>query len=744
MKKFFKVVLIIILIGVVSVGGYFVYTKFFMKKTTRDAFATIPDDAIFIVETTDLSKAWTDISESDLWQYLIKTAYFEDINKDLEMVDKYLKSNKIASLLLKNRKLIMSAHMTSAVTWDFLITVDLKDVAGQIESLESAIGLVPGYKMKKREFKGIDDKKPFDIIELTNETNPKEKIFISFVDNIILVSFTGTIIEKAIEQKNDNHWNENNYFTEIMNDLASRELFKLYFSYAQLNKFSQSFLTTEDDVIKLLSESLAFSIFDLNIQGKKFSLSGFTNLDSANSYVRALVNVQPGKMRAYEIMTDQTAAYLNICFNDYMLFYNNLLEQFAKDSPEDIEEIEKYKKKLDNIFKIDIEQDLFSWIGQEIAIFKVRPLSANSKENDIAIAIHAKDINDAKEGLDHITKQIKKWTRVKFDIIEYKNFEINHIAEKGIINMLLNKLMEGIDKPYFTYIEDYVVFSNSQEVLIQVIDDYIAGNTLSHNEKFQSFIDEFSNKSNISAFIQMPKMFTTLYFYTPDDKKDAFKENKELILSFARVGFQLESDGKKFKTTLLAEYDETALLDDDIEKLENQTKAELFNTELETLDFKIELTVAEHINGQCKKYFDDDSTRLRYEGNIEDNKIIGLWRSYYESGNIKNSVTYSDDKINGEAYFYYDDEIKTKKAVVQFEDDQIIDEYQGFYENGAQKTLIKYKKGQMDGEAQFYYKTGRIKIEGNYKDGLKHGKWVFFDESGEKIKKENWKKGVKK
>ena len=689
MKKFLKIFFIFIIIVLIAGGGYLVYTKFFAKKTTRDAFAMIPDNAIFIVETTDLSKAWANISDSELWQYLIKTSYFADVNEDINKADKYLNSNKIASLFLKNRKLIMSAHMTSGVTWDFLITVDLKDAAGKIENLESAIGLVPGYKMKKREFKGIDDKKAYNIVELTNETNPKDKIFISFVDNIILISFTGTIIEKAIEQKNDNHWSENNYFTEIMNDLAGRQLFKLYFSYAQLNKFSQSFLSTEDDVIKMLSESLAFSIFDLNLQGKKFSLTGFTNLDSANSYVRALVNVQPGKMRAYEIMTDQTAAYLNICFDDYMLFYNNLLEQFAKDSPEDLVEIERYKKKLDNIFKIDIEEDLFSWIGQEIAIFKVRPLSAESREMDIVIAINAKDINDAKEGLDHITNQIRKWTRVKFDIIEYKNFEINHIAEKGIINMLLNKFMEGIDKPYSTYIEYYVVFSNSQELLIQVIDDYIAGNTLSHNKKFQSFIDEFSNKSNISVFIQMPKMFTTLYFYTPDDKKDAFKENRELILSFARVGFQLESDGNKFTTTLFAEYDEAALLDDEIERLENQTKAELFNAELETLDFKIELSVAEHINGQCKKYFDEDSTHIKFEGNIKDNEMLGLWRTYYESGNIRNSVTYKNDKINGIAYFYYDDEISTKKADVNFEDDVIIDEYQGFYENGAQKTLIK-------------------------------------------------------
>ena len=350
----------------------------------------------------------------------------------------------------------------------------------------------------------------------------------------------------------------------------------------------------------------------------------------------------------------------------------------------------------------------------------------------------------AKEGLGNITKQIRRRSPLKFDIIEYKNFEINYLERKNFFKMFFGELFNKLEKPYFTYIEDYVVFSNSLELLMQVIDDYIGGRTLSHNVKFQSFIDEFNNKTNISIFIQMPKMYTTLYFYTPEENKEAFKENREMILSFARIGFQLNSDGKKFKTILLAEYDDEALLDDEVEKLENETKGEMFNKEIETMEFAIELPTKDLKNGQFKDFYGEDSLKVKFEGNVKDYQMNGMWRTFYESGNLKNSVNYLEGKVDGISYFYYDDKVNTKKAEVIFEENMIIDTYQEFYDNGAQKTKIEYKDGKMDGDAEFFYRTGRIKIEGSYKDGEKNGKWIYYNQNEQKIKKEKWKNGKKK
>jgi antitoxin component YwqK of YwqJK toxin-antitoxin module len=74
------------------------------------------------------------------------------------------------------------------------------------------------------------------------------------------------------------------------------------------------------------------------------------------------------------------------------------------------------------------------------------------------------------------------------------------------------------------------------------------------------------------------------------------------------------------------------------------------------------------------------------------------------------------------------------------EEDKIEGIYREFYENGNRKAMLNFTEGVPDGDAEFYYDSGVIKIEGQYKDGLKQGKWKHYTETGELIDKEKWKK----
>lgn len=731
----------LILIGILAVGGYFIYIKFFASKGTVDAFNTIPDDAVFIVETTNLSQAWSTINDSELWQHLIETQYFGDLNDDIELVNTFLDSNAVAKLLFKDTKLIVAGVMSSPKEWDFLFAVDLEKGSTTFQSLNKIIDVIDGFKVTRTEFKNDNGK--YTIIQLTDEKDSEFKIYITFAENVVLVSFNGGIIQKSLEQLYDNHWEKNKNFVEIMQQIPQRKLFKIYANYSKIDDFMGTFLTSEDKTITMLANSLAFSVLNFDVNKNQIILDGYANLDSVGSYVHALANVEPGKLSAYKIMTDQSAAYVSIAFDDYFQFYNNLMNEYTENYPEEAKDIEKGLDLLKNVIKINIEEDLFSWIGNEIALFKIRPLSTVSKQEDIAFVIQTNDIEAAKDGMAQIVKQIRKWSPFKFKEYDYKNFEISYLKQKAFFKPFFGKLFEGIDEPYFTFIEDYVVFSNSQEILQQIIDDYIAGRTLSKDAKFQSFLDDFSVKSTISAFIMMPKMYPTLYYFTPTADRNDLKENEELIMSFARVGFQLVSKGKMFTTTLIAEYDEDAYFEDLTGKLETEAQSDIFTYYIDSLGFIISFEDNME-DGEYAEYFDENNKDVRIEGKIADSKPDGLWRTYYEDGHIESAVTYDHGEVNGIAYFYYDDVENTLRAEVTFEDNKCIGTYKEYYDNGARKANILYRKGTKDGEAEFYYRTGNIKIEGKYNNGQKDGKWVFYSENGEKLTVEKWKNGEKK
>ena len=178
-----------------------------------------------------------------------------------------------------------------------------------------------------------------------------------------------------------------------------------------------------------------------------------------------------------------------------------------------MESYEKNVQQMEKLLGIDVEKDFFNWIGEEIALIKLRP-QGKTRVEDVVVAIHANDIEDAKSGFGKITSQIKKRSPAKFKSIEYKNFEIKYLEIKGFFKLFLGKLFNKLEKPYITYIEDFMILSNSEEALKEIIDEYIKGHTLSHNEKFMEFKDNFNVKSNLSMFVQMPKMYTNLYQFS--------------------------------------------------------------------------------------------------------------------------------------------------------------------------------------------------------------------------------------
>ncbi len=733
MKKFFKILFLLIIL---FAGLFYVYIKFISPVNMKKSMTMVPDDAIMIIETENLAEAWTEISSSKVWEYLLKNPYFNDLNEDFDMLNNYLKDNNIADFMLKKRSLIMSLHMISAADWDFLFVVDLQNLA-QIKKigLKDILKNAEGYKVKDRKYKDET------IYELTDEMNPSDVIYMTISDNLLVVSFTGALLEKSIDQKNSNFWERDKDFIKVTDKLYGEELFRMYFNYSQLDNFSKVYLTEESETTKMLSNSLVYTGFNIDLRDEMLSFDGYTSVDSIGSYVKALANIKPGRITAWQIMPKQTAMYFSMGFSNFFDFYYNLTKQYEEGNAEDMEDIKENIAKTERLLGISLHDDFFNWIGEEIAVVKLRP-GKKTRPEDILIIIPANDIDDAKAGLERIMKKIKHRTPLKFKPEEYKNYTIQSLEINGFFRLFFGKMFKDIEKPYFTFIEDNVVFSNSLRTLKDVTDSYITGNTLDKDLDFVNFKDEFDNKSNVTIFIKTPQIYQNLYYFSNEIDRKGIKENKEFILSFEKIGFQLVSEGNDmFKTLLLAKHNPDAVKIDELEQMEIEITENMFRGEVEAKTFKPEIPAAySGLDTVYKEYYPDTEI-LKVEGFLNNGVMSGNWKTYYKSGNIESSVNYEDGKLEGEAWFYFDTEKNIKKAEAIFEDDELTGIYREFYKNGTRKAKIEYEDGKANGDAEFYHPNGDLKIKAGYKRGQKHGRWIYYNEKGDPVGKEKWKKG---
>ena len=200
MSKRKKIALILFGIILLAVGSFVAYI-WFSESKNRNPFTAIPDDAIYIIETTDLTDGWTTISDSKLWKHLMTNKMFGDISKSAASLDSLIKGDATMDMLFSNRQMLVSAHMISGNDYDFVFVVNLKQ-ASKItfikDYIKSIISLY-GYSMTKRNYEGNE------IIQLIDDKT-LEVLYITFIDNLFVGSYSPILIEKSIKQKDKNNF----------------------------------------------------------------------------------------------------------------------------------------------------------------------------------------------------------------------------------------------------------------------------------------------------------------------------------------------------------------------------------------------------------------------------------------------------------------------------------------------------------------------------------------------------------
>ena len=179
---------------------------------------------------------------------------------------------------------------------------------------------------------------------------------------------------------------------------------------------------------------------------------------------------------------------------------------------------------------------------------------------------------------------------------------------------------------------------------------------------------------------------------------------------------------------------------------------------------------------------------VRYTGQFRDNRPYGQFKYFYESGALQAVTNYSDDGViaqtqtfheNGApmaegkyirqkkegTWRYYSDidsslvaeehyrkgilhgksinyypETGKPAEIFEFVNGKREGPYLKFFPDGSTMTKGTYKNDQLDGDFTLYFPNGKIELKGQYKNGEQVGNWNYFDEEGNAIPEEEFKK----
>jgi len=667
MKKKILITSLILLIGYLIYQAYI----FFLAPTNNlQGIYLVPKDAVLVIETQKPIDNWDDISSSDIWKHLQTNDYFKGLTKSLNGLDGIFNKKKKLIDFIGNRSLLMSVHVFKYKKYGLLYIADLQKIS-KLTLLKNHLDsfVSDGYRVNKRNYHQ-------HVITEIYDKKTRETLYISFIENQLIASYVHTLVENSIDQYKEPFIGRDLNFIEINKKVGYDNMFRLYAQYSYIDDYVKCFSDKPNKMVADLSKSLVFSGFNFDLQRNNVMLAeGYTNTnENTASYLKALQKSGKGYRSIAKVAPKRTAFYMSYAFDSFTEFYKNF-ESIQKENPKKFKTYQANLDKTENYLNINIKDNFISWVADEIALLHIQPVYTKGK-NELAFVLKVTSKKKAKTNLDFILKQIKKKTPVKFKQVDYKNYQIQFMSIKGFFKLLLGNSFEKLDKPYFTMIDDYVIFSNHPNTLKSIIDSYVAKETLSRSEDFKDFNNYFDKKSSVFAYINTPILYDNIYALADKVTKKQIKQNKDYVICFPQIGFQLTPYVNMFESKLVVSYQNP-----DIVKSKEQ--------------FKYKAPVGPSLTPNSNT------------NSTNSNLISIVAKNLFKVAPI------------------YPNDLNAKEYIIRFD-------------NGSTHIKVGLSDGVRNGKYREYHSNGEIKLKGRFKDGHQVRTWRAYDSNGNLLEKKKF------
>lgn len=647
-----KKVLIVILVIAAVIGGYLLWVKW-TPNSFVDGYYLIPDDAVMVVETEDPIGTWQNFSSSNMWSGIKGFPAFSDITKNADMLDELIKSNQQVFSFLGQKHLLISIHMTKKKDYDFVFYADMKEASKSQLIKASLTNIIKQFDFKHtvREYQKVEINEYLDPIT-------REVLSIAFINNYLVCSYNKVLIDNVIltTLSPEKQTGLNPRFTEVNQLTSANGLCRVFINYSTFHQYLGVYMDDVSD-LKSLFSSLYFTGFDCTYQDDLLMADGYSIVnDSLGSYLQALSMSGKSSSEAEKVFSDRTSFFFSMGFSDFNTFYDNLQKTLEND-PVQYKNQQASIRKLEKMLNINIQKNLFDWIGDEVAVaqYKTDLLIGNKVRS--VMAIKANNISSAKENLEYIEKQIRKRTPIKFNNVIYNGYEIKYLEVKGLFKSFLGKMFSKIEKPYYTILGDYVVMSDDPKTLLLTIDDFIAQKTLSNQSNYREFRSKFADKTSVLAYVSPNQYFANFKGLLNAESWVSTQKNQSYVRCFEHVGISLSGDGDRMRTILGTQY---------LPWTEQPVVIDTSDSDKDTLS-TMDLFLIKN-----------------FQGNMN--------TSYYENGNPR-VVAEMDETILDGVYIEY-------------------------YENAVVKVKGKYQKGVKQGTWKYYKPDGSLDFKEKYIDGV--------------------------
>ena len=604
----------IVLASILVVALGYVAFKYFSKAAVEivQPIDAIPDNNAFILMLNSISELQNYLKSNSnfLGQIMLGTekdssmaslqSLFQEASKDEDL-------NEIIS----NSNLYVSAHLMSTDNFKYLYTIPYsEDFDGK--SL-----------FKFLEKKGSFTISKFQDITVNNFTFNSNNLKLYFVVNKGIISITNSkfLIEKVVFNLKNIHKISTTPAMAKLIKMAGKDDPNLYVNYKYFYRYLASLAPNYRQEIDCLSNLSHRAEMDIKVSGNYILFSGYSiETDSIPTFLKLLDGQQPQHINIINIAPYNTMFLYYTAVENYSEFYNKSKEFYTETQKSRITEMEEK-------YKIDVKENVLSWINKEVAMCVTKSEWNLDKENSFAI-IAATDLKEANQQLESIS--IKSNSR---DTSVYREYTIRHINIPYFIPNIFGKMYENLINTYYTQVGNNIVFANSGAALYPFIDSYLIGRTLKEDEKFNEFAKNISDNANIFIFSN----FTQYNSYFSKYLKTNLDSNMKIFgLNFNKIGcigIEFSAGENGTYTSIVLNSGNINATNNASEKWQTALDAEVFGNPLPIINIQNNLEELLVFDNQKNLYKIDNSGKIIWKIPLIEAPVSDIYvLDFYKNG----------------------------------------------------------------------------------------------------------------
>jgi hypothetical protein len=501
-------VLLITLVTGVAIMVYLYFSKLNNENNAKDlALQSATNNAALIFSFQNDKGFYQIIEAQDLIQQIIGP---EKINL-LKLLKANIINDNALNDFLKDQQIYLSVLPDENKKINFLITLQLQPDKNSNNFFEQ-------LKAKNK------------VTSIQNELyslklNDSLTFFVGVKDKVITASTSLKLVKDAGIRLAENPFTE---YIKENNLLDKNVLANIYINFNQASPLLKDIIAGNiNGELSIFNKQNSFASLNYNFSKEKILFNGVTELKASENYLKLFEDISPQSIYITNILSNQTANYSLYAFNDYKTWLTKLItwQGLMKET----QKVEKLIKSVKDEYRIDLNSIFPVYSKNQFIAFQL-----NTSEKLGAIALS--------DG--------EKVKQLLLDVSADYNDEIKLFKTSDILYAYFGEPFKKFARPYYTIIDNNLVFANNASTVQSFINDYRNNKLLTQSPQYLDAMNQLSTTSNIN------------YYINTKNSSDIFRNNILLpyykhfkadsgLRNFDTFYYQMSTDKNKFITNML-------------------------------------------------------------------------------------------------------------------------------------------------------------------------------------------------